>query len=236
MASRTDDSGAAYAGSQLQTQLWVNRRPHHLNGALRESVPGLEHASFRWRSPLASDAYAEYRDGAFLQAVDLQEHATSLQEFWPARGPVWDALAVVEVDGQTGVVLCEGKSYPGELYGSGSKAGPKSRARIEAALKQTQDWLGISVSMEVWCDPLYQTANRLAHLFWLNNVVGVPAWFVHLLYLNDRHSNYATSRATWETELAKADKTLALPEDVPGAGHVFLQAGTYAELVGPAAA
>jgi hypothetical protein len=233
MASRTDETtGAAFAGSQLQTQLWVNRRAEQLDTELRATIPGLDNASLDWRSPLESDSFNEYKDGAFLKAVDLTEHAASLKEFWPARGPVWDALSVVELNGTTGVLLGEGKSYPGELYGSGTKAGPASRLRIEKALKLTQNWLGIDQPMDDWCGPLYQTANRLAHLYWLNEVVGIRAWFVHLLYLDDAHSNFATSQQTWQTELAKADKTLGLPEHVPGAGHVFLQAGTYDELVG----
>jgi hypothetical protein len=122
---------AAKAGSQLQTQLWVNQRTARLDAALRDAVPDLAQASFQWRSPLKSNAYREYRDGAFLKAAGLREHTAALKEFWPARGPVWDALSIVDVGGRTGVLLGEGKSYPGELYGGGSKAGPVSKEPIE---------------------------------------------------------------------------------------------------------
>src|SRR4051812_39438837 len=138
MADRTDENGAAYAGSQLQTQLYVNKRTETLNDAIRETFPELTEASFQWRSPLAADGYAEYWDRAFLEAVELGHHSTDLKAFWPRGGPHWDALAVVNVPGSTrpGVLLGEGKSYPGELYGSGSQAKPKSMSRtlIEKSL------------------------------------------------------------------------------------------------------
>lgn len=113
MAARTDGDGAAFAGSQLQTQLWVNRRTAGLDEALREALPVLANASFDWRSPLAADRYAEFGDRAFLRRVDLDEHAAGLKAFWPAGGPHWDALATVSQpdSGRPGVLLVEGKSW-----------------------------------------------------------------------------------------------------------------------------
>lgn len=61
-------------------------------------------------------------------------------------------------------------------------------------------------------------------------VVGVPAWFVHLLFIDDPHA--ATTPQEREAAVANADHTLGLPAVVPGAGHVLLAAGTFAELVG----
>jgi hypothetical protein len=234
MVSRTDTTGAARAGSQLQTQLWVNRRTTALDQALRTQLPELGSAAFHWKSPLAETSYSEHQDARFLEAVELADHAAALKRFWPSRGPVWDALATVEVNGAVGVLLGEGKSYPGELYGGGCKAGPKSLAGIRASLAQTQQALGVRTDVDVWCGPLYQTANRLAHLHWLRDVIGVQAWFVHLLFVDDPHT--PTSVATWERTLAAADKLLGLPESVPGAGHVFLEHGTDDELVGPSPA
>ncbi|MGB0096165.1 MAG: hypothetical protein WBP81_26965 [Solirubrobacteraceae bacterium] len=39
MTARTGDDGAAYAGSQLQTQLYVNRRAGELDDAIRPRFP-----------------------------------------------------------------------------------------------------------------------------------------------------------------------------------------------------
>lgn len=138
-APRTDSAtGAAYAGSQLQTQLYVNRRTAALDDAVRSGLPELAGARLQWRSPLADDAYREYYGTAFLDRLGLLEHTAALKAFWPARGPQRDALALVHEPGGTapGVLLVEGKSYPGELHSSGCQATPGSPSRqlIERSL------------------------------------------------------------------------------------------------------
>jgi hypothetical protein len=56
---RVDASGAAYAGSQRQVQLYVNERTPDLDSALRHAFVELADATIEWRSPLAEDSYAE---------------------------------------------------------------------------------------------------------------------------------------------------------------------------------
>jgi hypothetical protein len=54
--------------------------------------------------------------GDSRQQIGLEGLAPQLAEFWPARGPVWDGPAVYPTPGgEGGVILIEGKSYPGEL-------------------------------------------------------------------------------------------------------------------------
>jgi hypothetical protein len=141
VADRVDKNGAAFAGSRLQTQLYVNRRTAELEDAVRSTFPELAGASFDWRSPLAEDGYAEYWDKAFLERVDLGHHAADLATFWPTGGPPWDGLAVISRGGDTrsGVLMLEGKSYPDELCGGGTgvKAGlahiDRAVTRLDAA-------------------------------------------------------------------------------------------------------
>lgn len=226
MVARVDDTGAAHAGSQRQTQLWVNQHPEALHRELGRALPEIADARIEWRSPVASERYREYRDRAFLERVGLGEHAEALREFWPRGGPVWDALATVEFGDRRapGVLLVEGKSYPGELYASGCQAVPGSPSRrlIERSLAETQRWLGLVEEGERWCGPLYQNANRLAHLCWLREVVGVDAWLVHLLFVGDPRT--PTTHEEWTAALAAADDELGLAGPVPGAEHVRLSA------------
>lgn len=240
MADRTDENGAAYAGSQLQTQLYVNKRTSALNEAVVRALPPLNGAELRWVSPLAADRYREYKDMDFLRTLGLEGLGQELGNYWPSRGPVWDGLAkltfpAVEEAGDREprpvVLLAEGKSYPGELYGSGCQASdPQSRAKIEAALAKTQNDLGVTDrSPADWCGPLYQTANRLAHLWWLRSQ-SVHAWFVHLLFVDDPHS--PTSAAEWKAAIDQTSAELGLPSHVPYTAHVLLDAGSRAELVG----
>jgi hypothetical protein len=228
--ARVDVQGAALAGSQLQTQLWVNRRADQLNHAIGTAIPQLSEAAIEWRSPLVEDHYREYQDRDFLKRLGLADHADSLAAFWPTGGPVWDGLAAVEVAGVQGAVLVEGKSYPAELFGSGCQASPQSRERIEAALADTQEWVGLERDPKRWCGRLYQSANRLAHVYWLREIVGVPAWLVHLLFTGDPHG--PTTAEEWAAAMTAADAELGLTEPVNGAAHVVLEAGTREELLG----
>jgi hypothetical protein len=53
MASRTDEHGRAYKQSQLQMQLYVNRRQPALTGAVLDALPSLGELqpSLTWVSP-----------------------------------------------------------------------------------------------------------------------------------------------------------------------------------------
>lgn len=189
VAGRQDDAGSAYAGSQLQTQLYVNRRTQQLDEAIRNAFADLAGAILEWRSPRhprAEDGYREYWDTSFLKRLDLESLIGELPKLWPVGGPHWDALGAVHLPGddRPGVLLVEGKSYPAELFGSGTGAKPGSNSRklIEKSLGQTQQILGVEdQTPEDWCGRLYQSANRLAHVYWLREQ-SVRAWLVHLLF------------------------------------------------------
>jgi hypothetical protein len=238
--SRVDDQGRAYAGSQLQIQIYVNRRSHELFECVLDVLPSLASLSprLRWVSPLESQGFVEYQDREFLRAVGLDRLWRPLSGFWPRRGPVWDALAVAEIgpdpDGW-GVVLVEGKSHRAELRGKGCGARPRSRARIEARLRETKCWLGVPQRFD-WTGELYQYANRLAHLYFFRRVVGIPAWLVNVYFLADPHcpAPYPPmSRVQWRTALAEAKAELGLAGvAIPYAGDLFLEGKDRRELTG----
>ena len=167
---RVDHSGQAFAGSQRWLQYYVN----HDRGSLLPSEISRQSGTIigkvEWRSPLVSENFKEYRDGDFLKAVGQTSFWPSLRQFWPRMGPCWDALATVIAPGlNSGALLVEAKSYPGELKGSGCKAGPASRDHIGRACEVTKAWLGANASAD-WLGPLYQSANRLANLYFLRQI------------------------------------------------------------------
>jgi hypothetical protein len=176
-----------------------------------------------------------------LRSLGLEHLTPAPAEFWPAGGPVWDALAVIEFeDGRSGRLLGEGKNYPAELYSAGTQAGKTSteralasRQRIEAAIESTQAELGVSVDPGRWLDPLdparpgssslYQTANRIAYAVWLRRQ-GVEAWLCHLLFTDDL-LHHPTGRAEWMQALAIAEHELGIHEiQIPYVGHALLPA------------
>lgn len=230
---RSDREGRAFAGSQLQIQLYVNRHPAALNEKILGALPALAslHPSIRWVSPLEQERFVEYQDEAFLRAVGLAEKADMLRGFWPAGGPVWDALAVVDVPGnKPGVLLVEGKSYPDEFYGNGTMAkNPHSIARIQESFARVKGFLKAR-DVDWMHARLYQSANRLAHLYFLREVIGVQAWLVDVCFINDPHR--PTSLDQWMVCIPRIVEELGLGKgDIPTAGFVFLPAKDRAELV-----
>jgi hypothetical protein len=226
VVAQVSPSGAASAGSRLQLQQYVNSHTDRLNGAIRGVFSDLTGAAIDWRSPLADDGYAEYWDDAFLRHVGLGDRVEDRKAFWPEGGPHWDGLAVAKTSDQegAGILLIEAKSYPDELYGGGCQAkDAASLELIKRSLGWTQAELGVSGKTPGdWCGPLYQSANRLAHLCWLRSL-GIPAWLVHVLFVDDPHR--PTTADEWKAAIRRADLELGLDDiTVDAAGHVLLPA------------
>lgn len=95
---RIAELGRAYAGSQLQVQIYVNQRAGELSQKIIQGLPSLASLGphLRWVSPLEKDKFAEYQDNAFLKACGFEHFSFDLRKFWPRGGPVWDALDSVE--------------------------------------------------------------------------------------------------------------------------------------------
>ncbi len=231
--TRVDELGRAYAGSQLQIQIYVTRRSEELSQKISQGLPDLAllHPRLHWVSPLEKDRFVEYQDAVFLKACGLKHLSDELKAFWPRRGPVWDALASIEFEkdkNSKGILLVEAKSYPAEIYGSGCKATPKSRKKIEDALNRIKKLCGVSRDND-WTGPLYQSANRLAHLYFFREIAGMPAWLVNINFLNDPHS--PTDREEWEKQLKKVKAELGFSgEGIPYTADIFLEARDRREL------
>ncbi|NWF82859.1 MAG: hypothetical protein HXY18_03410 [Bryobacteraceae bacterium] len=210
MNRRTDELGRAFAGSRRQIQTYVNRRQPELDSAIRRAFPDLANAELEWVSPLESDRFVEYQDGDFLVAIGHPQLGSLLSSFWPSGGPRWDALARVRLSSSPdGVLLVEAKSYPAEMYSGGCRAEGRSRDLIAASLSQARKWYCASDAAG-WMGPLYQFANRLAHLYFLRELAGIPAWFANVCFIGDSHRPAA--EIDCQEALAAARSNLGLPE------------------------
>ena len=87
----TDRSGRADRGSQHWIQLYANERPDALNAAIAARGGPADAATTAWLSPRADDDYAEYYDQDFLDLLSVELDRRPLRDFWPRRGPHWDA-------------------------------------------------------------------------------------------------------------------------------------------------
>lgn len=212
---RQDKTGRAFKGSQRQIQTYVNEYPEILTEEVLQVLPSLtaQQPTIRWVSPLKSEQYVEYHDQGFLTVVKLPELSDKLRRFWPTPGAHWDALATVGFDAnpdRTGVILVEAKSYRLEIFGNGCCATEPGRSQIRRSLAETRSWLGVADDTEdwKWMGPLYQYANRLAHLCCLREA-GIPAWLVNIYFVHDE-SERPASCSEWQELLAEAKDELGL--------------------------
>jgi hypothetical protein len=181
---------AGQRGSLKWIQRAVNEHRDVLDAPLLAAL-GARH--IHWRSPLAYDDFAEYRDGDFLKRLGLERLTAALKAFWPDRGPQWDALALS--DGGD-VLLIEAKAHIDELCSPPSAASEASRARIDAALAQTAGALD-AAPRTAWAETFYQLASRLAHLHFLR-ANGVPAWLVLVNFVGDADMGGPANAGEWE--------------------------------------
>lgn len=225
---RCDDLGRAHAGSQLQMQIYVARRQSELSQAVLESLQSIGGSfdSIEWVAPLEARKFYEPRDQKFLTALRLESLRQKLADFWPARGPRWDALAILHPG--NALLLVEAKSYPAELLGGGCKAIEPARSRIRRSLVAAKQSLSVEPAVD-WLGSLYQYANRLAHVHFLRDKCGKPAFLANLCFLNDPHRS--TSMAVWQSELQVLKSDLGFSGPIPHSVDVFLESRPRSELL-----
>lgn len=162
-----------------------------------------------WLSPLRDDAFAEYRDEAFLTLLGLSHLTNELRRFWPQKGPQWDALGRTD---SKQVLLVEAKAHIGEFCSPGSEASEQSLLLIRSSLEATASELGVSPDdAKQWHRKFYQYTNRLAHLSWLVRH-GVDAHLVLVGFCGDADMPGDTTRAAWVAAYKIADFALGLPK------------------------
>lgn len=186
----------------------VNNRTSLLNERIRVALQLRSDVAIEWKSPRADDDYAEYRDDAFLKLLGIQLARHPLKEFWPNRGPQWDALATI--DG-TGALLVEAKANIPEVVSPGTSASPVSRRLIERSLGEVKRYLRVDPDIP-WTGKLYQYVNRIAHLYLLRNLNGVNTYLVFVYFTGDADVGGPSSVAEWRAALMVAKKVLGLPE------------------------
>ena len=201
MTRNITDPPAANRGSRRWLQVLVNCRPKFLNEAIAARLPE-QPGDIDWRSPLAADHYAEYRDQTFLDRLASSEHyrqpsgpQQNLADFWPRFGPQWDGLAVTD-KGQ--ILLVDSKAHLAEMVTAPTQArGESALLKIRDSLSRVKSFTN-SRSPADWSTSFYQYANRLAHLYWMRELNGHDAYLVNLFFVNDRDMHGPESVAEWK--------------------------------------
>ncbi|NMQ06847.1 hypothetical protein E4Q08_17125 [Candidatus Accumulibacter phosphatis] len=162
--------------------------------------------TIEWLSPVRSDDFAEYFDQEFVDRLGLGELDVPLNDFWPKSGPRWDGLARTK-SGK--LILVEAKAYIEEAVDYKSKAGADSKARISKALATAKAAFRATADAN-WEEPLYQYANRLAHLYYLRELNKRDAYLLFVYFANAPDVPNPCTSAHWEGAIRLAEKCLGL--------------------------
>ena len=198
-------------GSQRLLQIAVNHRPKLLQSALRKCGSLGRRETLQWVSPLESEGYSEYRDGAAQRLLGIEDRLdVPLKEFWPTRGAVWDGLAI---GGGNRPILVEAKAHIPEAASPGTKAGPASLALIEQSLERTRRYLAPR-SKAKWTGTFYQYANRLAYQYYLRVLNGIDSSLVFVDFTNAVDMDGPSTVAEWRGATRLIHSVLGIPADL----------------------
>ncbi|PQV63111.1 hypothetical protein B1R32_11517 [Abditibacterium utsteinense] len=216
-------------GSQHWLQIAVNRAPNVLLDVLRPALELDSNATIEWRSPLAADDFREYRDMTALRELGIETlPMRPLADFWPQRGPVWDALGKSS-DGQ--LIFLEAKAHIAEMDSPASKASPDSLARIQKSLQEARQFFAPGSTAD-WSQNFYQYANRLAHHYLFRHENELPSHMIFLYFLNATDMSGPKSEAEWLTAIATLHSALGLSQiDRIGVHEVFMDVSPLKALI-----
>lgn len=203
-------SNYASAGSQRWLQIAVNKKPEVLESALRFSGAIGPTASVAWASPLRDDLFREYRDMAAITKAGIASLKKPLAAFWPARGPVWDAVGVTT---EQIPVFVEAKAHIPEAASPPTKASLRSFELIERSLGEARKFYAPRANA-IWTNLFYQYANRLAHHYFLTNLNGLKSSLVFLYFVNAEDMRGPMTEEEWHGAIRLIHAVLGLPNDL----------------------
>lgn len=200
---KTDVKGSEY---------WIRRMVNEFSDEFAAAIQSQSDidvgTNIDWRSPLSVDNHAEYRDQDFLDLLNLNPTKRPLKDFWPTRGPQWDALGLT-AEGEP--LLVEAKGNLRELISSASQASPESMALIKKSLAETKDYLSIGDSIP-WTGRLYQYANRIAHLYYLRIINEIPAHLLFIYFIGDTDVDGPDTVEEWRAAVIVVKAVLGISE------------------------
>jgi len=179
-------------GSLKNLQVAINVKKKYLNAVISKEVG--KQTNIDWKSPLQSDDYAEYRDEDFLRRLGiLNKIKYLLNEFWPKKGPQWDALGVSGNE----IILVEAKANIPEMVSPGTSAkNPQSIKKIRNSFDEVKKYLSVSNTID-WTGTFYQYVNRIAHLFYLREKNNIKAHLLFIYFINDVSVNGPKTKDEW---------------------------------------
>jgi hypothetical protein len=174
-----------------------------------------EAVTLRWVSPLEADDCCEYRDDVALKRAGIPTLTKRpLRDFWPARGPVWDAIGKTS---EGTAIFVEAKAHIPEAASPGTRATPASLKLISQSLQEARRSYAPKATSE-WAGTFYQYANRLAHHYLLTTVNRLSSVLVFVYFLNAPDMDGPRSELEWKGAIRLLHAALGLPTHLHSRG------------------
>lgn len=199
-------------------RILVNDHPLMLNRRIAEALGRRTPFDIDWRSPLAAEDFAEYRDQKALERLGCVTPKEAWGDCWPARGPAWDALGRCDETGE--LFFVDGKARIDELRAGPASARGEARERIAPSLARARKALGSPRRGLDWDGPLLGLATRLTQLHFLRELNGQDAYLVNIYFVNDPSMNSPRNEAQWRGAIELAEALLGLKAKHKLRGHI----------------
>lgn len=213
----------AKAGSQRWLQISIKEHRMIIDRAFQDALNLSLLDQIEWVSPLCTDQFREYRDMEALRRLGIQSLTNrKLKDFWPHRGPVWDALAKTASDK---LIFVEAKAHIAEAASQGTKANPKSLELIHRSLAEARRFYAPKATTD-WSGTFYQYTNRLAHHYLFREINKLQSYLVFVYFINAHDVNGPVSELEWQGAIKLLHAAIGLkPGKLPGGVHeVFIDA------------
>jgi hypothetical protein len=192
-------------GSLRDTQILINKFPTLLFREISQVI-SIKSKEIQWVSPKQDDDFAEYRDEAFIRKIGIQNLKYPLNNFWPQKGPQWDALGI---GNYKEVFLVEAKANIPEIVSPGTLSRGTSRDRIAKSLEDVKSYLNINKDID-WMGNFYQYTNRIAHLYFLRVLNKISAYLVFIYFVGDKSVGGPATEEEWHAAITVMHKCLGL--------------------------
>lgn len=201
-------------GSEWHLLRFMGRHRHLLDQRVLEVVGGdsIDWLDFDFEPKKKRWLDAEIKSLAFLP----QGHQVQAlwKQWWPQGRGIhnWDAVGRVGFGDAEEWLLIEAKANLEELCYDCGATSPTNRLKIERALAETKQALGVPEEHD-WLNGYYQFCNRTAALYFLNHR-GVPAHLLYIYFLGDHGDQRRTCPsdiAAWQEALQVQEECVGLP-------------------------
>ena len=203
-------------GSECHLLRYLGRHREQLNAAVLKATGA---ARLRWID-YPFDPAQKWKDGRW-SGLDFLPDGDKARKKWPDFLPpqdklqTWDAVALIEANGETEWLLVEAKAHLGELRSDCLASAGNGLGPINEALETIKSDLGVRAILD-WKHGYYQYCSRIAALWFLQRHK-IKARLLFVYFTGDEFPMHAfdcpEDQQGWQDELEERRKHVGLPAE-----------------------